>query len=50
MNEIGRVTIRVLEPVFMDPYTTSRDTGSFILIDTATHQTVAAGMMREALP
>lgn len=47
LNEIGRVTIRTMEPIFVDPYSTSRDTGSFILIDTATRRTVAAGMVRE---
>ena len=46
LNEIGRVTVRTMEPVFVDRYTTSRDTGSFVLIDTATRQTVAAGMVR----
>ncbi len=49
LNEIGRVTIRVLEPLFVDDYATSRDTGSFILIDAATRHTVAAGMVREVL-
>ena len=49
LNEIGRVTIKTLEPIFVDAYTTSRDTGSFILIDTATRRTVAAGMVREVL-
>jgi bifunctional enzyme CysN/CysC len=48
LNEIGRVAIRTLEPLFVDPYTVSRDTGSFILIDPATRLTVAAGMVREA--
>ncbi len=47
LNDIGRVTIKVLEPIFADPYSTSRDTGSFILIDAATRLTVAAGMVRE---
>jgi len=47
LNEIGRVTIRALEPVFVDAYEESRDTGSFVLIDPATHQTVGAGMIRE---
>ncbi|MEX0784930.1 MAG: GTP-binding protein [Dehalococcoidia bacterium] len=47
LNDIGRVTIRTLEPLFLDPYETSRDTGSFILIDPATRHTVAAGMVRE---
>ena len=42
-------SIKTLEPLFVDPYTVSRDTGSFILIDTATRRTVAAGMVREVL-
>ena len=50
LNDIGRVTIRTLEPVFVDPYVISRDTGSFILIDPSTRLTVAAGMVREAAP
>lgn len=50
LNDIGRVTIRVLEPIFPDPYTLSRDTGSFILIDPNTRHTVAAGMVREVSP
>ncbi len=49
LNEIGRVTIKTLEPIFVDAYATSRDTGSFILIDTATRRTVAAGMVRDVL-
>ena len=47
LNDIGRVTIRTLEPIFPDPYSASRDTGSFILIDPNTRHTVAAGMVRE---
>ncbi len=49
LNDIGRVTIKTLEPLFLDPYETSRDTGSFVLIDPATRLTVAAGMVREVL-
>jgi sulfate adenylyltransferase large subunit len=49
LNDIGRVTVRTMEPVFVDRYTTSRDTGSFVLIDTASRQTVAAGMVRDVL-
>jgi sulfate adenylyltransferase large subunit len=48
LNDIGQVTVRTLEPIFADPYATSRDTGSFILIDPATRLTVAAGIVREA--
>lgn len=46
LNDIGRVTIKTLEPLFVDDYVTSRDTGSFILIDAASRKTVAAGMVR----
>jgi sulfate adenylyltransferase subunit 1 (EFTu-like GTPase family) len=47
LNDIGRITIKTLEPLFVDPYEASRDTGSFILIDPATRHTVAAGMVRD---
>jgi bifunctional enzyme CysN/CysC len=46
LNEIGRVVLRTTEPVFVDDYRRNRSTGSFILIDEATHQTVAGGMIR----
>ena len=45
MNDIARVTLVLAQPVFTDPYRLNRTTGSFILIDEATHQTVAAGMI-----
>ncbi len=44
-NEIGRVTIKTLQPLFVDDYKTNRATGSFILIDETTNNTVAAGMI-----
>ncbi|OAI42014.1 sulfate adenylyltransferase [bacterium SCGC AG-212-C10] len=47
LNDIGRVTVRLMEPIFADPYQVSRDTGSFVLVDTATRHTVAGGMVRE---
>ena len=50
LNEIGRITIKTMEPLFADPYSTSRDTGSFVLIDPATRHTVAAGMIRDVAP
>ncbi|MBK7725076.1 MAG: sulfate adenylyltransferase [Dehalococcoidia bacterium] len=50
LNEIGRITIKTMEPLFADPYSRSRDTGSFILIDPATRHTVAAGMIRDVSP
>jgi sulfate adenylyltransferase subunit 1 len=44
-NEIARVSIRTLQPLFVDAYATNRATGSFILIDETTNNTVAAGMI-----
>lgn len=46
MNDICRVKLRTTKPVFYDPYKKNRMTGSFILIDEGTNNTVAAGMIR----
>ena len=46
LNEIGRVQITTTQPLFYDRYQLNRATGSFILIDPATNNTVAAGMIR----
>ena len=46
LNEVGVVTLRTTEPVFVDDYRHSRATGSFVLIDEMTNQTVAAGMVQ----
>ena len=45
LNDIGRVTLRTATPLAFDPYRRNRTTGSFILIDEATNDTVAAGMI-----
>ncbi|MBF6330212.1 adenylyl-sulfate kinase [Nocardia transvalensis] len=45
LNDIGRLTLRSHRPLMVDPYRDNRRTGSFILIDDATNQTVAAGMI-----
>jgi sulfate adenylyltransferase subunit 1 len=45
MNDIARIRLRTTKPLFFDPYTTNRITGSLILIDEATNETVAAGMI-----
>jgi len=45
LNEIGRVQLRVTQPLFIDPYQQNRQTGSFILVDESTNRTVAAGMI-----
>jgi sulfate adenylyltransferase subunit 1 (EFTu-like GTPase family) len=43
--EIGQVTLRSSEPLVYDDHAGSRGTGSFILIDETTNDTVAAGMI-----
>jgi sulfate adenylyltransferase subunit 1 len=45
MNDIAHVALKLAQPLFVDPYGLNRATGSFILIDEATNQTVAAGMI-----
>ena len=45
LNEIGRVRIRTQQSLYFDAYRRSRETGSFILVDEATNNTVAAGMI-----
>jgi bifunctional enzyme CysN/CysC/sulfate adenylyltransferase subunit 1 len=46
LNEIGRVHLRTSTPLVVDPYSRNRTTGSFILIDESTNDTVGAGMIR----
>ncbi len=48
LNEIGRVRLRASAPLVVDPYLRNRTTGSFILIDESTNDTVAAGMVISA--
>jgi sulfate adenylyltransferase large subunit len=48
LNEIGRVHLRLSQPVMVDRYRRNRTTGSFILIDEATNDTVGAGMLVHA--
>ncbi len=45
LNEIARVSIRCAGELVFDPYSANRTTGAFILIDEATNDTVAAGMI-----
>ncbi|PHI18955.1 sulfate adenylyltransferase subunit CysN [Lewinellaceae bacterium SD302] len=45
MNDICRVQLRTTAPLFVDPYRRNRITGSIILIDEQTNETVAAGMV-----
>jgi bifunctional enzyme CysN/CysC len=46
LNDIGRVRLRTSKPLAFDAYADNRATGSFILIDEATNDTVGAGMIR----
>jgi bifunctional enzyme CysN/CysC len=48
LNDIGRVTLSLNAPLAFDTYSRNRSTGSFILIDEATNDTVAAGMILRA--
>lgn len=45
MNDIARIKLRVTKPLLADSYRKNRNTGSIILIDEATNETVAAGMI-----
>ena len=46
LNEIARIQLRVASPLFFDEYTRNRLTGSLVLIDPFTNETVAGGMIR----
>jgi len=46
MNDVCRVSLRTTKPLLYDAYKKNRITGGFILIDEATNNTVAAGMIR----
>jgi bifunctional enzyme CysN/CysC len=50
LNEIGRIVFTSHKPLFFDPYTKNRGTGSFILIDPLSNNTVAAGMILDREP
>jgi bifunctional enzyme CysN/CysC len=45
LNEIGRLRLRLSTPLFVDEYRRNRATGSFILVDESTNDTVGAGMV-----
>jgi sulfate adenylyltransferase subunit 1 len=49
MNDIAYVEFETVSPLFFDPYTQNRITGSFILIDPISNATLAAGMIRADL-
>ena len=45
LNEIGRIQVRTTQPFFYDSYKNNRGTGSVILVDESTNETVGAGMI-----
>ena len=49
LNEIGFANLAATAPVAFDPYAENRETGAFILIDRATNETAAAGMIAHGL-
>jgi len=49
LNDIGRITLRLAAPVFVDDYADDRTTGAFVLVDPVTGATVAAGMVGTVL-
>ena len=49
LNEIGRVVLTTNKAIYFDPYKKNRSTGSFILIDPITNNTVAVGMIIDKL-
>jgi len=48
LNDIGRVMLRLAEPLLVDPFDENRVTGAFILIDEASNETVGAGTVLSA--
>ena len=45
MNDIGRITLRTSKPLFYDAYKRNRQTGSLIIVDEQTNETIGAGMI-----
>jgi len=45
MNDIGRISLRTAKPLFYDAYKKNRQTGSIIIIDEQTNETIGAGMI-----
>ena len=45
MNDIGRISLRTSKPLFYDVYKKNRQTGSLIIIDAQTNETIGAGMI-----
>ena len=46
LNDIARISIKTSKPINFDDFESNRANGSFILIDTQTNETIAAGMIK----
>ena len=49
LNDIGCIRLRTAQPIYFDAYAQNRITGSFVLVDEQTNNTVAAGMILGAV-
>jgi sulfate adenylyltransferase subunit 1 len=50
LNDIAHVTLKLAQPLFAEPYAGDKSSGSFILIDESTNNTVAAGFVEASRP
>jgi sulfate adenylyltransferase large subunit len=50
INDIGRIVVQLDRPIALDPYAANRDTGSFILIDPESCDTVGMGIVEDVSP
>jgi sulfate adenylyltransferase large subunit len=50
LNDLATIRLRLASPLLVDPYDANRATGSFIVVDEASNDTVAAGMVVSAEP
>ncbi|MCD4769101.1 MAG: GTP-binding protein [Bacteroidales bacterium] len=50
MNDIARISVKTTQPLFYDDYKVNNTTGSVVIIDEATNETVAAGMIQANMP
>jgi sulfate adenylyltransferase subunit 1 (EFTu-like GTPase family) len=50
LNDIGRLSLTCHQPLYYDGYTKNRATGSFVIVDSLTNNTVGAGMIRDQAP
>ena len=46
LNDLGRIRLQLAQPLLADRYADNRDTGSFVIVDESTNDTVAAGMVQ----